>query len=164
MPTYKITVDDKTYKVTAPDEETAFAALDMNPEEEDLTTWSEDVQGFGTKILDGLLLGFGEEAAAGMRAGLDVGVAALFGEDASLYGGDFSKAYENLVADQRDVEERFSQQNPGVSLATEVGSGLLTGIGTGGLALKGAQAVKGAAGTTRATNALATGAMGADSR
>ena len=150
MPTYKITAKGKTFKVTAPNQESALAALNM--QEQDLTTTAEDIQGAGTKILDGLLLGFGDEAAAAMRAGIDVGVAGLFGEEASLYGGDFSRAYENIVANQRDVEKRFEEQNPKLALGLEVAAGLPTGMATGKAALMGASkaaAAAGKAGTTR---------------
>lgn len=162
MPTYKITAKGKTFKVTAPNQESALAALNM--QEQDLTTTAEDIQGAGTKILDGLLLGFGDEAAAAMRAGIDVGVAGLFGEEASLYGGDFSRAYENIVANQRDVEKRFEQQNPKLALGLEVAAGLPTGMATGKAALMGASkaaAAAGKAGTTRMSNALAGAAVGA---
>lgn len=147
MPKYRIEYDGKTYEVEADDQDTALAALGMG----DQTTMAEDIQGAGTKILDGLLLGFGDEAAAGMRAGIDSGVAALFGKEASLYGGDFSKAYENLVANQRDVEQRFTEQSPGLALGAELTGALPAAMLTGGLAIGGA---------TRGANALRGAALG----
>ena len=67
MPIYEITVDGEEYEVDAPDEETALAALNLA----DQTTVAEDIQGFGTKILDGLLFGFGDEAASAALAAID---------------------------------------------------------------------------------------------
>lgn len=147
MPKYRIEYDGKTYEVVADDQETALAALGMG----DQTTMSEDIQGAGTKVLDGLLLGYGDEAAAGLRAGIDQGVATLFGKEASLYGGDFSKAYENLVANQRDVEARFAEQNPGLALGAELVGAVPGAFLTGGLAIGGA---------TRGANALRGAALG----
>ena len=150
MATFEITKDGKTFEVTADTAEQAMAAVGLG-EPEDLTTMAEDIQGAGTKLLDGLLLGFGDEAAALGRAGIDMGVAALFGEEASLYGGDFDKAYEATLADTRDVEQRFSQQNPGVSLTAEVIGGV-AGLGAGGAALRATGAAT--RGATRGANLI----------
>lgn len=161
MPKYKVEAEGKKYTITAPSKEAALQALSQKLQREvDITTPSEDIQGAGTKILDGLLLGFGDEAAAAMRAGLDVGVAGLFGEEASLYGGEFGKAYNAIVQQQRDVEQRFAQQNPNVALASEVAGGVLSGGLTGAGALRGAAKIAAERGTTRGLNAAVAGAVG----
>lgn len=161
MPKYKLEAQGKKYTINAPSKEVAIQALAQKLQAEaDITTTSEDIQGAGTKILDGLLLGYGDEAAAAMRAGLDVGVAGLFGEEASLYGGEFGKAYDAIVQKQRDVEERFAQQNPGAALTAEVLGGVASGGVTGAGALKAAAKIAGQRGTTRGLNAAAAGALG----
>ena len=110
---------------------------------EDLTTWQEDIQGAGTSILDGLLLGFGDEAAAGLGAGL---------EQLLYDNADFGKSYERLLANQRDVQSRFQEQNPNIALGLELAPAVLTGMGV----------AKGVAtGATRGVNALKQGVAGA---
>lgn len=158
MPIYEITIDGEEYEVDAPDEETALAALNIG----DQTTMSEDLQGFGTKILDGLLFGFGDEASSAALAAIDSTRARLFGKELSTMGEeDFSASYEKMLARQRDVEQRFQEQSPGIALAAEVAGGVGTGLLTGGAALKGAAKLAGKAGTTRGSNALASAAVGA---
>ena len=152
MATYEIEVDGKTFEVEAEDKDTALQALGLSGASPDLTTWAEDIQGGGTTFLDGLLLGWGDEASALGRAAINSGVAGLFGEEAALFGGDFSKTYDKALEDTRDVEERFRQQNPGVSLATEIGGGVV-GLGLGGGALRAAGA-GGLGGATRGANAI----------
>lgn len=162
MPTFEIEANGETYTVEAPSEQVALFAVQQTIEEEErLTTDIEDVQGLGTKILDGLLLGYGDEAAAAMRAGIDVGVAGLFGEEASLYGGEFAKAYENIVAQQRDVEQRFTQQNPKLALAAEIAGGIGPGALAGKAVTVGAGRLASAAGTTRGLNAAVGAPVGA---
>ncbi len=68
MPTYKITQDGTSYKVTAPSQEEALAALGIMNEREN--TLEEDIQGAGQRILDGLFFGYGDEISAAGRAGL----------------------------------------------------------------------------------------------
>jgi len=146
MPIYEITIDGEEYEVDAPDEETALAALNIG----DQTTMSEDLQGFGTKILDGLLFGFGDEASSAALAAIDSTRARLFGKELSTMGEeDFSASYEKMLNRQRDVEQRFQEQSPGIALAAEVAGGVGTGLLTGGAALKGAAKLAGKAGTTR---------------
>ena len=158
MPIYEITVDGEEYEVDAPDEETALAALNLA----DQTTVAEDIQGFGTKILDGLLFGFGDEAASAALAAIDSTRARILGKEASIMGEeDFSASFDKMLARQRDVEQRFQEQSPGIALAAEVAGGVGTGLLTGGAALKGAAKLAGKAGTTRGSNALASAAVGA---
>lgn len=158
MPIYEITVDGEEYEVDAPDEETALAALNLA----DQTTVAEDIQGFGTKILDGLLFGFGDEAASAALAAIDSTRARILGKEASVMGEeDFSASFDKMLARQQDVEQRFQEQSPGIALAAEIAGGVGTGLLTGGAALKGAAKLAGTAGTTRATNAAASAAVGA---
>lgn len=158
MPIYEITVDGEEYEVDAPDEETALAALNLA----DQTTVAEDIQGFGTKILDGLLFGFGDEAASAALAAIDSTRARILGKEASVMGEEnFSASFDKMLARQQDVEQRFQEQSPGIALAAEIAGGVGTGLLTGGAALKGAAKLAGKAGTTRATNAAASAAVGA---
>jgi|DEB0MinimDraft_6_1074348.scaffolds.fasta_scaffold01659_10 hypothetical protein len=158
MPIYEITVDGEEYEVDAPDEETALAALNLA----DQTTVAEDIQGFGTKILDGLLFGFGDEAASAALAAIDSTRARILGKEASVMGEeDFSASFDKMLARQQDVEQRFQEQSPGIALAAEVAGGVGTGLLTGAAALKGAAKLAGKAGTTRAANAAASAAVGA---
>ena len=171
MPIYEIAVGGKEYEVDAPDQEAAIAALGLVNQG---TTLAEDIQGAGTKLLTGMLGSWGEEAAAGMRAGIGYSIANLIGAAEKItgegeyqktfedkFGDTLSEVYDTMVADQRDVEKRFAEENPYLATGLELAGGMMTGGLVGKGALAGAQALRGAQGTTRLTNALVSGAAGA---
>ena len=70
-----------------------------------------------TGLGQGLLLGFGDEAEAGVRSLLS------------------DETYDDALKDVRGELKGFKKENPGTALASELGGGLLTG---GGLGLLGA--------------------------
>lgn len=165
MAEFHLVKDGKHYTVNADSREEAINKVLAHAGESkpsDKTTMSEDIQGFGTKILDGFLVGLGDEAAATVLAAIDSTRARLFGKELSTMGEeDFSASFDKMLARQQDVEQRFQEQSPGIALAAEVAGGVGTGFLTGGAALKGAAKLAGKAGTTRGSNALASAAVGA---
>lgn len=136
MPTYKITQDGTSYKVTAPSQEEALAALGIMNEREN--TLEEDIQGAGQKILDGLFFGYGDEISAAGRAGLGAlfeGLASST-DEAPDFGSiqDLVKDYDREVEKGREIEEAFTRDNKALSMGLEVGAALTTGVGLSRLA------------------------------
>ena len=71
---------------------------------------AESLAGGGRTALQGLTLGFGDEAEAGLRTGFG-----LLGD------------YDATVADIRSNIKDFRRENPATALGLELGGGLLTG-------------------------------------
>lgn len=112
------------------DNEDIFAATGTVVDKE--STFSEDVQGAGQKLLDGLTFGFGDELAAGLRVGTDE-LVRMFDEDL-VPTGSAKQRYERYLNQGRTTEEKFSKDNPILSTALEIGAAITTGVGTARLA------------------------------
>lgn len=96
--------------------------------EED-NTLSEDIQGAGQKLLDGLTFGFGDELAAALRVGTDELVRTMFPD--VVPRGTAAERYDRYLNEGREIEQKFSKDNPVTSAVLEIGAGLTTGIGVG---------------------------------
>ena len=72
---------------------------------------AESLAGVGRTALQGLTLGFGDEAEAGLKTGFG-----LLGD------------YDETVADIRSNIKDFRRENPELALGLELGGGLGTGI------------------------------------
>ncbi len=70
--------------------------------------------------LSGALLGFGDEARAG-----------VYGLLSKLGGDDFSQNYRAYRDAERAELDRFRRQHPGAAIASELGGGLMTGFAGG---------------------------------
>jgi hypothetical protein len=73
--------------------------------------------GLGSQVLQGLTMGFGDEAVAGMRS--------------AMGGGN----YEDLVKSEREALRKYSEENPVRSTIGEVTGGLLPAVATGGASM-----------------------------
>ena len=82
-------------------------------------TLSQDVQGAGQKLLDGLAFGFGDEIAATGRTLIDF----------AFEGGDIRKTFEMYLKDGRATEAQFVADNPILAASLEIGAGITTGVG-----------------------------------
>lgn len=92
-------------------------------------TLSEDVQGAGQKLLDGLTFGFGDELAAALRVGTDELVRTMFPD--AVPTGTAAERYDRYLNQGREAEQKFSKDNPITSAVLEIGAGLTTGVGVG---------------------------------
>jgi len=142
VPTYEITKGGETYEVTASSQEAALEALGIETEENTLT---EDIQGFGQTVLDGMFLGFGDEISAAGRAGLG----ALFDEMGGLEDArTLKERYEAELESGREIEARFREDHGALALGSELVPAMLTGgllaKGVGMGATRGANALRGA--------------------
>lgn len=99
-------------------------------------TISEDIQGAGQKLLDGLTFGFGDELAAGLRVGTDE-LVRMF-DESIVPTGSAQERYSRYLNQGRKAEENFSKDNPIVSAVLEIGAGITTGVGVARLAGTGA--------------------------
>jgi hypothetical protein len=109
------------------DEEDIFAAAGTVVDKDN--TLSEDVQGAGQKLLDGLTFGFGDELAAGLRVGTDELVRTMFPDVVPT--GTASERFDRYLNQGREAEQKFSKDNPITSAVLEIGAGLTTGVGVG---------------------------------
>lgn len=90
-------------------------------------TLGEDVYGAAITTLDGLTFGFGDELTAGLRVGADEVLQIMFPE---VNANETAKQkYERYLNEGREIEQRFSEDNPILSTALEVGGALVTGVG-----------------------------------
>lgn len=102
-------------------------------------TFGEDVFGATITTLDGLTFGFGDELTAGLRVGADEVLQIMFPE---INANETARqTYERYLNEGREIEQRFSDDNPILATALEVGGALATGIG-GGLRLAGTAATR----------------------
>lgn len=92
-------------------------------------TFGEDVYGATITALDGLTFGFGDELTAGLRVGADEVLQIMFPE---VTADETAKEkYERYLNEGREIEQRFSEDNPILSTALEIGGALVTGVGAG---------------------------------
>jgi len=105
------------------------AKLYEEPEQFVDNTLEEDIQAGATKVFDGLFLGFGDEFMAGMQTTRDE-VLEFFGAEAK----DASERYSSYLEEGREIEKRFSRDNPILSAGLEIGGALATTFATGGIA------------------------------
>lgn len=98
----------------------------------------------GPAVLEGALLGFGDEIVAGASAPLHAAKNLITGEGPTSIGEN----YDQALAQQRAKLDASRQQFPGQTLGAEVGGALMTGKVPASLAFKGGnlatKAVKGA--------------------
>lgn len=73
--------------------------------------------GLGSQVLQGLTMGFGDEAVAGIRSAMGQG------------------NYEDLVKSEREALREYSEKNPVSSTMGEVAGGLLPAVVTGGASI-----------------------------
>ena len=97
------------------------------------------------EVLEGATFGFGPEAEAAIRAGVDVTKDAdltnLYAPYLPIDTSDFSKAYEKRHGEIQQRMGEFEEAHPALTTALEIGGGLATG-GVGGARVLGSQAVK----------------------
>lgn len=117
-------IDDEEYTgPTIVDDEYAGPTI---VDDED-NTFGEDVYGAAITTLDGLTFGFGDELTAGLRVGADEVLQIMFPE---VNANETARQkYERYLNEGREIEQRFSDDNPILSTALEVGGALVTGIG-----------------------------------
>lgn len=91
----------------------------LNQRESTPLSGLEATAGGAGKVLNALIFGFGDEATAGVNAAID-----------SLFRGEnYSTAYDERLAQTRDIDKRYSEQNPAASTALGLG-GFLTPVPT----------------------------------
>ena len=82
-------------------------------------TFGEDVFGATITALDGLTFGFGDELTAGLRVGADEVLQIMFPE---INANETARqTYERYLNEGREIEQRFSDDNPILATALEVG-------------------------------------------
>jgi len=118
-------------------------------EQEDENTLSEDIQGFGQTVLDGLFVGFGDEISAAGRAGLGELFDTLGGLDTSE---TLKERFARELESGREIEENFRKDHQGLALASEIVPAMVTGTGLAKMAgvgaTRGANAIRGAGAAT----------------
>ena len=73
-------------------------------------TFGEDVFGATITALDGLTFGFGDELTAGLRVGADEVLQIMFPE---INANETARqTYERYLNEGREIEQRFSDDNP----------------------------------------------------
>jgi len=81
---------------------------------------SDDLQGFGTTVLNGQFMGAGDEIVAGGRTLIDMFNPDSYGEGTQ----DFSDTYDMYLADAEEAKQRYRRENPVGSVATEMTAGV----------------------------------------
>lgn len=81
-------------------------------------TGTQSAAGWGRAVQNGLMLGFGDEASAGLQATLDWLGGGL---GLSAETGGWSKAYDERLAQGRALDQQFAAENP---VMAQVGEGL----------------------------------------
>jgi hypothetical protein len=90
-------------------------------------TLGEDVYGAAITTLDGLTFGFGDELTAGLRVGADEVLQIMFPE---VNANETARQkYERYLNEGREIEQRFSDDNPILAASLEIGGALVTGVG-----------------------------------
>jgi hypothetical protein len=144
MPVYEVEKGGKVYEIEASDMDTALAALGYEG-----NTLSEDIQGFGQTVLDGLFVGFGDEISAAGRAGLGELFDTMGGLDTSE---TLKERFDRELKSGREIEENFRQDHAGLALASEIVPAMVTGTGIAKMAgmgaTRGANAIRGAGAAT----------------
>lgn len=130
---------------TTPEQVIAFAT-------EKFKTNYEPISQAANKVAQGVTLGLADEIKAG--------VAAL--SSAPFTSGlSLGEAYNQALAQNRQKEAAFTENNPILSPALEIGGGLLTGIGGAGRLAKTAPETAAKIGAYSAANPVKAGALGA---
>lgn len=84
----------------------------------------QDVRGFGQALLNGQLVGFGDEAVGLARAGLDYFYPSSWEEGAQ----SFPDKYKMYRDDARASLKEFREENPGTAITTEIVGGIASPI------------------------------------
>lgn len=90
-------------------------------------------RGVGRSVLQGALLGFGDEAAAGIATGL----AKVTGNIPE--GQTLADTYKDIKGTEAVEQAAFVNENPGTALTAELAGGLITAGLTGGQSMAGAK-------------------------
>lgn len=90
-------------------------------------------RGMGRSLLQGALLGFGDEAAAGIATGL----AKVTGNIPE--GQTLADTYKDIKGTEAVEQAAFVNENPGTALTAELAGGLVTAGFTGGQSMAGAK-------------------------
>lgn len=109
-------------------------------------------RGLGRSFLQGALLGFGDEAAAGIATGI-AGITGSIPEGKTI--GD---TYRDIKGQESIEQAAFVDENPKTALASEFAGGLITAGATGGGSMAGAKTL-GQVAKTGATQGAKIGAV-----
>ena len=109
-------------------------------------------RGVGRSLLQGALLGFGDEAAAGIATGI-AGITGAIPEGKTI--GD---TYREIKGQEAIDQAAFADENPKTAMAAELAGGLITAGATGGSSMAGAKTL-GQVAKTGATQGATIGAV-----
>lgn len=93
-------------------------------------TFTDEVAGGTSRLLNALTLGLGDEIIGTANAGIDW-----------LQGDEFGEAYNRRLAQARDVEDQYGKAHPVAATLLDVGGGVHTALAAPSVALKPGQGV-----------------------